>query len=293
MPGVEKWEGRNSRRTKLRVVHTSKIVRSHKRKTRGDRYCTADKKIWIEATRKKLGGREVDTKRARPNKSRLAGSSSTTLFFFTSHIHWIEQFPDDDSPRLRLPIVIILLVFLSLDATVGTGAAVSGTVTHDALGSLASSATTAAPASTNDDDVVAADGSTRAARLAAEDVLLLVVFPVAATTACRLRKLFDCGDCDACDCGELAHDEPMLDIDWGRLFFAACCWGGSRWRVRIIDNLRRMMLPSGIRGVSETDELEFVGSGDIDARERLNGERTLYATGGCGCGWAGEVVGES
>ena len=56
MPGVEKWEGRNSRRTKLRVVHTSKIVLSHKPKTRGDRYCTADKKIWSEATRKKLGG---------------------------------------------------------------------------------------------------------------------------------------------------------------------------------------------------------------------------------------------
>ena len=203
------------------------------------------------------------------------------------------QFPVDDSPRLRLLIVIILVVFLLLDTTVGTGAAVSGTVTQDAPGSAASSATTAAPASTNDDVVVAADGSTRAARLAADDaLLLLVVFPVAATTACRLRRLFDCGDCDACDCGELAHDEPMLDIDWGRLlFFVACCCVGSRWRVRIIDNLRRMMLPSGIRGVSETDELELVGSGDIDARERLNGARTLYATGGCG--WAGEVVGES
>ncbi|KAN0138155.1 hypothetical protein V8E53_004044 [Lactarius tabidus] len=81
----------------------------------------------------------------------------------------MEQFPDD-SPRLRLPIVIILAVFLSLDATVGAGAAVSGTVTHDAPGS--SSATTAVPASTNDEDVVAADGSTRPARLA-EDVLLL------------------------------------------------------------------------------------------------------------------------
>jgi guanyl-specific ribonuclease Sa len=82
----------------------------------------------------------------------------------------MEQFPDD-SPlaRLRLPIVI-LGVFLSFDVIVGTGATVSGTVTHDAPGS--SSATTAAPASTNDEDVVAADGSTRPARLA-EDVLLL------------------------------------------------------------------------------------------------------------------------
>jgi hypothetical protein len=69
----------------------------------------------------------------------------------------------DDSPRLRLLIIIILGVFLSRDATVG--ATISGTVTHDAPGS--SSATTATPASTNDEDVVVAtDGSTRAARLA-------------------------------------------------------------------------------------------------------------------------------
>jgi hypothetical protein len=210
----------------------------------------------------------------------------TNATFFSSHIHWMEQFPDD-SPRLRLPIVIILGV-LSLDATVGAGAAVSGTVTHDAPGS--SSATTAAPASTNDEDVVvAADGSTRPARLA-EDVLLLV-FPVAATTACRLRRLFDCGDCDAWDCGKLAQDEPMLDIDWKRsrmrCVLACCC--GSRWRVRVIDNFRRMMFPSGITlvvtfdggGASETDELEFVGSGVNETRERLlNGDRTLYATGG-------------
>ena len=112
--------------------------------------------------------------------------------FFPSLSHWMEQFPPvealDESPRLRLVIVIILFVFLSRAATVG--AAVSGTVTHDAPGSPI--ATTAA-ASTNDEDVVAADGSTRAPRLA-EDVLLL--FPVAATTACRLRRLFDCGDCD-------------------------------------------------------------------------------------------------
>jgi hypothetical protein len=160
---------------------------------------------------------------------------------------------------------------------------------------------TAAPASTNDEDVVAADGSTRPARLA-EDILLLVVFPVAATTACKLRRLFDCGDCEAWDCGELAQDEPMLDIDCGRsrrCVLLACC--GSRWRVRMIDNFRRMIFPSGITlvvtfdggGVSETDELEFVGSGVNKARERLNGDRTLYATGGCGCGWEGDVVGES
>jgi hypothetical protein len=43
------------------------------------------------------------------------------------------------------------------------------------------------------------------------------VFPLAATTACRLRRLFDCRDWEeACDCGELAQDEPMLDIDCGR-----------------------------------------------------------------------------
>ena len=93
-------------------------------------------------------------------RKRIGGEASTT-FFFPSHIHCLEQFPDD-SPRLRLVIVIILGVFLSRDATVG--ATVSGTVTHDAPGS--SSATTAAPASTNDENVVAADGSTRAARLA-------------------------------------------------------------------------------------------------------------------------------
>ena len=105
----------------------------------------------------------------------------------------------DESSHPRLVIVIILCVFLSRKATVG--AAVSGTVMHEAP---------AAPASTNDEDVVAADGSTRAARLA-DDALLL--FPVAATAACRLRKLFDCGDCDACDWGEFAHDELMLEID--------------------------------------------------------------------------------
>jgi hypothetical protein len=68
----------------------------------------------------------------------------------------------------------------------------------------------------------------------------------------------------------------------------------------MIDNFRRMIFPSGITlvdtfddggGASETDELEFVGSGVNEARERLNGDRTLYATGGCGCD--GDVVGES
>jgi len=37
------------------------------------------------------------------------------------------------------------------------------------------------------------------------------------------------------------HDEQMLKIDRGR----ACC-AGSRWRVRIIDNFRRMTLPFSI-----------------------------------------------
>ena len=58
--------------------------------------------------------------------------------------------------------------------------------------------------------------------------------------------------------------------------------------MRIIDHFRRMMLPSGITlatlggGASETDNLDCVGSGLIEAHERLNGEKTLYATGGCG-----------
>ena len=65
-----------------------------------------------------------------------------------------------------------------------------------------------------------------------------------------------------------------------------------------MDNFRRIMLPSGITlvalvgdcdgGASETDELDCVGSGEREVRERLNGERTLYATGGCG-----DDVGES
>ena len=104
----------------------------------------------------------------------------------------------DESPRPRLVIVIILCV-LSRKATVG--AAVSGTVMHEAP---------AAPASTNDEDVVTADGSTRAARLA-DDALLL--FPVAPTAACKLRDLFDCGDSDAGNCRKFAHDEPMLESD--------------------------------------------------------------------------------
>jgi hypothetical protein len=32
----------------------------------------------------------------------------------------------------------------------------------------------------------------------------------------------------------------------------------------------------------ETDEFECVRSGEGETRERLNGDRTLYATGGCG-----------
>jgi hypothetical protein len=34
--------------------------------------------------------------------------------------------------------------------------------------------------------------------------------------------------------------------------------------------------------VTEMDEFECVGSGVGEARERLNGDRTLYVTGGCG-----------
>jgi len=142
----------------------------------------------------------------------------------------------------------------------------------------------AAAASTNDEDVVevVADGSTRAPRLAADDDALLLA---ATAAACRLCRPFDCRDGDAGDCGELApHDEPlMLEIDRGRARCASSCW-----RVGIIDKFRRVMLPSGITlatlgdgAASETAELDCVGSGVSEARERLNGERTLYATGGC------------
>ena len=111
----------------------------------------------------------------------------------------------------------------------------------------------------------------------------------ATAAACRLRRLFDCGDCDA------GEDEPMLETDRGR---ARACCTGSRWRVRIIDNFRRMMLPSGITlanlgggaAASETDGLDCVGSGVIEARERLNGDSTLYATGGCGNDDIGEFA---
>ena len=116
------------------------------------------------------------------------------------------QFPPleafDESPR---PRHIILCIFV--------GAAVSGTVTHDAPGS---SIAAAAAASTNDEDVVVtADGSTRAPLLTDDDALLLAT----TAAACRLRRLFDCGDCDAGD------DEPMLETDRGRT--RATC-AGSR-----------------------------------------------------------------
>ncbi|KAF8265079.1 hypothetical protein EI94DRAFT_1736754, partial [Lactarius quietus] len=93
-------------------------------------------------------------------------------------------------------------------------------VTHDAPGS--SIATTAtATASTNDEDV-AAGGST----CGAPNVLLVAL--VAATAACRLRRLFDYGDCDASDCGELAHDEPIFEINWVRSQRCVCARCGSR-----------------------------------------------------------------
>ena len=133
-----------------------------------------------------------------------------------------------------------------------------------------------------DDEPVPAettDVSTRAARL---DMLSAAV--------CKLRKLFDC--CDSCGDTEL----PMLEIDSGRGCSSGC--GGSLWRVRMMDSFRRMTLPSerkdfigccfcccepggGVTPAREMDELECVGSGETDARERLNGDKTLYATGGC------------
>ena len=189
------------------------------------------------------------------------GETRSDRFFTSSHFHWMVQFPlleafDDESPR---PRHIILCVFV--------GTVVSGTVTHDAPGSSTRIATAAA-ASTNDEVVVvAADGSTRAPRLTDDDVLLLA----ATTAACRLRRLFDCGDWDAGD------DEPMLETDRGR---ARATCAGSRWRVKIIDNFRRMMLPSGITlatlgggaAASETDELDCVGLG-VNPRDR--GTRAL------------------
>jgi hypothetical protein len=102
---------------------------------------------------------------------------------------------EDESPRLRLVTDTNPCVFVG-------STPVSGTVTHDPLGS--SIATEAAL--TNDEDAIVVvddvtDGSTRVPRLAAT------------AAVCRLRRLFDCGDCDAGGCGELAHDEPMLEID--------------------------------------------------------------------------------
>ena len=75
----------------------------------------------------------------------------------------------------------------------------------------------------------------------------------------------------------------MPETDRGR---ARALCAGARRRVRILDNFRRMMLGitlttlGGGAVASETDELDCVGSGMSEARERLNGERTLYATGG-------------
>ena len=76
----------------------------------------------------------------------------------------------------------------------------------------------------------------------------------------------------------------MLETDKGGTR-AHCV--GSRWRVRTIDNFRRMMLPSGITlatlgggaAASEIGELDCVGSGVIEARERL-GLYTSRVTGG-------------
>ena len=108
------------------------------------------------------------------------------------------------------------------------------------------------------------DVSTRAARL---DMLSAAV--------CKLRKLFDC--CDSCGDTELL----ILEIDSGR----GCC--GSLWRVRMMDSFRRIMLPSESKDFKgcwaaparEMDELECVGSGESEMRERLNGDRPLC--GGC------------
>jgi len=136
-----------------------------------------------------------------------------------------------------------------------------------------------------DDEPVAAvptEVSMRAARL---DMLSAAV--------CKLRKLFDC--CDSCGDTELL----MLEIDSGRrCCCCCCCCCGSFWRVRMMDSFRLMTLPSdskdligcclccwehggGVAPARDIDELECVGSAESDARERLNGDKTLYAIGGC------------
>jgi hypothetical protein len=110
------------------------------------------------------------------------------------------------------------------------------------------------------------DVSTRAARL---DMLSAAV--------CKLRKLFDC--CESCGDIELL----ILEIDSGR----GCC--GSLWRVRMMDSFRRITLPSErkdligwcVAPAREMDELECVGSGESEMRERLNGDKTLCVMGGC------------
>jgi hypothetical protein len=138
----------------------------------------------------------------------------------------------------------------------------------------------------DDDEPVAVDSSTRAARLD-DDMLSAAV--------CKLRKLSDCCDDSCGDTTELL----ILAIDSGR---CSCSCGrcGSLWRVRMMDSFRRITLPSeskdltgcckpegggggGVAPARETDELECVrvGSGESEARERLNGDKPLCATGGC------------
>jgi hypothetical protein len=64
----------------------------------------------------------------------------------------------------------------------------------------------------------------------------------------------------------------------------------------MIDKFRRMIFPSGSTlvvtfvddgGASETNESGFLSSGVSKAPKRLNGERILYVTGGCG--WGSDV----
>ena len=153
----------------------------------------------------------------------------------------------DESPR-QYPVIVI-------DPCAFVGATVSGSDTNAPGLSIT---TTAASASTNDEDVVvAAGGSTCTPRLADDDALLLA----STAAACRLRRLFDCGDCNAGNCGELAHDEQDARERQGTCML--------RWfSLARKDNFRRMMLPSGITlatlgggAASETNELDCVGSG--------------------------------
>ena len=79
--------------------------------------------------------------------------------------------------------------------------------------------------------------------------------------------LFECRGCGS---------ELMLETDNGRALSQNVV--GSLWRIRMRDSLRLITLTLGI---GEMGVFGCVGSGEREARKRLNGDRGLYATGGC------------